>query len=100
MHTLLDFTKRKAGPGNLIEAPVPELHDAQLAAAYYDHRVGGDCYNFLRVSPTRVVFALLDIAGSFTANRGVISAAQRAFRESAAELFAREDVNEADAMIE
>jgi phosphoserine phosphatase RsbU/P len=100
MHALLDFARRKPHPGQLIEAPVPELHDAQLAAAYYDRRVGGDCYDFLRVGPTRVVFALLDIAGSFTDNGPVISAARGAFRQSAAALFAREDVNEADAMVE
>lgn len=100
MHALLNFARRKVRPSGVAQASAPELQDAQLAAAYYDHRVGGDCYNFVRVSPTRVAFALLDIAGRFEKNRLVISAAQAVFREKATELFLHEDANEADAMIE
>ncbi len=81
-----------------IHADVPELKDAELAAVYYGQRMGGDFYDFIRVSPTRVIFGLMDAAGKVEQNRGILSAAQRTFRSVAARLFATEDVNEADAM--
>lgn len=100
MHALLNFAKRKPRPGNQVQPPVPELQDAQLAAVYYDQRMGGDGYDFLRVSPTRVLFVLLDVAGRIAENREIVSGAQGAFRSIGAKLFAQEDVNEADAMVE
>ncbi len=100
MHALLNFAKRKPRPSNPVQVPVPELQDAELAAVYYEQRMGGDCYDFLRVSPTRVLFVLLDVAGRIAENREIVSAAQGAFRSIGAELFAQEDINEADAMVE
>lgn len=100
MHALFDFAKGNHRPSNPVQAPVPNLRDAQLAAVYYDHRIGGDCYDFLRVGPTRVLFVLLDIAGRAADNREIVSSAQTAFRSAGAELFAQEDVNEANAMVE
>jgi len=43
---------------------------------------------------------LLDIAGPLEQNRAIVDAAQSALRSSGVELLAKEDVNEADAMIE
>ena len=34
-----------------VQAEVPELQDAELAALYYGQRMGGDFYDFVRVSP-------------------------------------------------
>ncbi len=99
MHALLQFAKRNRRPGNSVQVPVPELQDAQLAAVYYEQRMGGDCYDFLRVSPTRVLFILLDVAGRIADNREIVSSAQGAFRSIGAGLFAREDANEPDAMV-
>jgi phosphoserine phosphatase RsbU/P len=96
---LLGFVKKRRS-GNPAPAEVPELQDAELAAVYYDHRVGGDGYEFLRVSPLRVLFALFDVAGRIDENRPVVSAVQRVFRAMAPELFANEAANEADAMVE
>jgi serine phosphatase RsbU (regulator of sigma subunit) len=100
MHALLDFAKRKRQSGSAVHAEVPELQDAQLAACYYDHRVGGDCYEFMRVSPSRVFFALFDVAGRIEQNRPVVAAVQNVFRSMVGRLFAPEDVNQADAMVE
>jgi serine phosphatase RsbU (regulator of sigma subunit) len=102
MHALLNFARRKrrTQSGAAVEASVPVLQDAELAAVYYDHRIGGDCYGFLRVGPSRVLFALLDIAGRIEENRPVVTAVQNTFRDQGAKLFSREDVNEADAMVE
>jgi serine phosphatase RsbU (regulator of sigma subunit) len=69
-----------------------------MAAVYCSPRMGGDFYDFLRVSPDRMVIGLLDVAGRIEENHAIVSAAQHTFRTLAPELFATEDVNEADAM--
>ena len=81
-------------------AEVPELHAAQLAAAYYGERQGGDLHDFVRVTPNRVLFGLLDMAGRLEENSAIVSAAQQTFRTRSQELFSADDVNEADAMAE
>jgi len=83
-----------------VEAHVPDLQDANIAAVYYGQRMGGDLYDFVRVSPTRVLFGLLDVAGRADENREIVTAAQTTLRSTGAELFAKEDVNTAEAMIE
>jgi phosphoserine phosphatase RsbU/P len=65
---------------------------------YYGERLGGDFYDFIRVSPNRVVFGLLDVAGRSEQNRAIVAAAQKTFRSQAMELLSGENVNEADAM--
>lgn len=83
-----------------VQAQVPSLQGAEIAAVYYGQRMGGDFYDFIRVSPARVVFGLLDVAGRLEDNREIVGAAQNTFRAVASELLAGEDVNEADAMTE
>jgi len=73
---------------------------ASMAAVYHGDRVGGDFYDFLRVAPHLVLFGLLDIAGRFQENQSIVSAAQQTFRSLGLELFSRDDINEANAMIE
>ena len=63
-------------------------------------RVAGDFYDSIRVSPERVLFGLLDVAGRREDNRGILTAAQEIFRTFGAELFSRPDINESDAMTE
>src|SRR5262245_42909639 len=100
MYGLLNFAKRDGRPSRPVEARVPELQDAQLAAVYYEQRIGGDCYDFLRVSPTRVLFILLDVAGRVADKREIVSSALVTVRSIGAESFSREGVNEAEAMVE
>ena len=83
-----------------VHADVPELQQAELAAVYYGHRMAGDFYDFARVSPNRVLFGLLDAAGGLEDTRAIVSAAQHTFRTLGGKLFAQEDINEANAMIE
>jgi len=90
----------RSGPQEPVLAEVPELHSAQLAAAYYGERQGGDLYDFVRVTPNRVLFGLLDMAGRLEQNSAIVSAAQQTFRTRAQQLFVDDDVNEADAMAE
>jgi len=99
MQGLLKFARGNKRPISQIQAPAPELQDAHLAAVYYDQRRGGDCYDFLRVSPNRVLFILLDVAGRAADNREIVASAQKVFRTMGTELFAAEDANEADAMV-
>jgi sigma-B regulation protein RsbU (phosphoserine phosphatase) len=83
-----------------VQARVPELQNADLAALYYGERLGGDFYDFIRVTPNRVVFGLLDVAGRSENNRAIVAAAQETFRSKTQELLSRENINEADAMTE
>jgi sigma-B regulation protein RsbU (phosphoserine phosphatase) len=101
MSPLFNFGKSRPQPSpDAVTAQVPELNGATLSAVYYGQRMGGDFYDFLRVSPKRVLFGLLDVAGRLEENREIISAAQHTFRTLGTELFAKEDINEAEAMIE
>ena len=79
---------------------VPSMASASMAALYRGDHVGGDFYDFLRVAPHLVLFGLLDVAGQFQENRSIVSAAQRTFRGLGMELFSRDDINEANSMIE
>lgn len=83
-----------------VHSEVPDLRDAEMSAVYYGQRMGGDFYDFLRVSPSRVLFALLDVAGRHEHTRTINAAAQQTFRTQAPRLFAGDEVNEANAMIE
>jgi len=101
MRTLFNFARVVAPVVHMpVQAPVPELRDAQLAAIYHGRRICGDFYDFLRVSPTRVLFALLDVAGRLDQNREIVFAAQETFRAAGAELLGNDDSNEAEAMVE
>jgi serine phosphatase RsbU (regulator of sigma subunit) len=83
-----------------VQAVAPELQNAQIASVYSGQRMGGDFYDFLRVSPDRVVFGLLDAAGHLEGTREILMAAQQTFRRLSAELLTGEDINESEAMIE
>jgi serine phosphatase RsbU (regulator of sigma subunit) len=100
MPTLFSRESPAQTRGVPVEAKFPELHDASVAGVYCSERMGGDFYDFLRVSPDRVVIGLLDVAGRIEDNHAIVSAAQHTFRTLAPELFAKEDINEAEAMTE
>ncbi|HYL13277.1 MAG TPA: SpoIIE family protein phosphatase [Terriglobales bacterium] len=71
-----------------------------MAAVYHGERMGGDFYDFLRVSPHLVLFGLLDVAGRHQENQNIVSAAQQTFRTMGAKLFSSDDINESNAMLE
>jgi serine phosphatase RsbU (regulator of sigma subunit) len=79
---------------------VPPISGAEMAAVYHGERRGGDFYDFIRVAPHLVLFGLLDVAGRNKENRPIVIAAQETFREAGNRLFSRDDINEAEAMIE
>lgn len=101
MRALLKSLKpSSASLGDPVRAEVPRLQDAELAAFYFEQRIGGDLCDFIRVSPQRVLFGLLDVAGRIEENRDIVSAAKDTFRTAGAELLTQADINEVDAMIE
>jgi len=97
----LPFKRKDATPlTDPLHCDTPALRDAEIAAVYASQRVAGDFYEFLRVGRSRMLFALLDIAGLRANTREILIAVQRTFRKLAPELFAGEDFNETTAMIE
>ena len=87
-------------PHQLVHEAGPELNGAQVAVAHFSGRAGGDFYEFSRVSPHRLLFGLMDVAGKRETSRPILSAAQACFRSAGAELFSGTELNEADAMVE
>ena len=49
---LFNHEKSPQPPPEPVQAAVPELRHAELAAAYYGERQGGDHYDFVRVGPS------------------------------------------------
>jgi serine phosphatase RsbU (regulator of sigma subunit) len=82
------------------EANFPPLSGADIAGIIQGERVGGDLYGFLRANPCRVVFGLLDVAGSYEENHAIVDAARQTFHEAGCKSFSDPEVNEADAMME
>jgi len=81
-------------------ADFPPLSGADIAGMVQGNRVGGDFYGFLRANPCRVVFGLLDVAGSHEENHAIVEATRQTFHELGCKSFANPEVNEADAMME
>ena len=87
-------------PVEAVAAPFPKIAGAEIAADFLGKRVAGDLYDSLRVSPERILFGLLDVAGRREANLDLIASAQQTFRNFGTELFSRPDINESEAMTE
>jgi serine phosphatase RsbU (regulator of sigma subunit) len=75
------------------------MEGAEIAATTYGKRVAGDFYDSLRVSPERILFGLLDVAGRRENNQSILSSAQKIFRNLGTELFSSADINESEAMV-
>ena len=95
------FKQEKITPATSepLHCSVPALRDAEIAAVYYDRRMAGDFYEFLRAGPSRVLFALLDMAGRRSEIGETLVAAQKTFRTLAPKLFGGDDFNETTAMM-
>ncbi len=98
------FSFRRAEPQVLDAEPTraecPHLSGADIAGVVHGRRVGGDFYQFVRATPQRVVFGLLDVAGVHTENRGIVAAANETFRQRGPACLSSDELNEADAMME
>lgn len=74
------------------------VNGADIAAAYFNQRDGGDFYDFLRVGPSRLLFGLLDVSGGREQNQPILSLAKQLFESRGKQLFEGDAVNEATAM--
>jgi serine phosphatase RsbU (regulator of sigma subunit) len=85
---------------HIVQTDTPSLQGADMAVAYFSSRAGGDFHDFVRVSPTRLLFGLLDVAGKRQTSQPILQAAQACFRSAGEELFSVGEPNEPDAMVE
>ncbi len=95
----LGFSPAPGEIAEILQADAPSLDGAELAISYFGYMCG-DLHDYVRVSPTRLLFGLLDVAGKRETNSSIIEATQACFQSSALELFAPEELNESDAMVE
>ncbi len=95
----LGFSPVVEEAAEVIQVDTPSLNGAELAVSFLGCSCG-DLHDFVRVSPTRFLFGLLDVAGKRETNSSIIEAAQASFRSSAQELFSADELNEPDAMVE
>jgi phosphoserine phosphatase RsbU/P len=101
MRSLFHSRVPDAGPSvEPVPTVFPKIEGADIAAVFVGTRVAGDFYDSVRVSPERVLFGLLDVAGRREDNRGILITAQDVFRQFGVELFSRPDINESEAMTE
>lgn len=101
MPALFQLARSKSPQGGEpVERDIAELREASLAAVYYVPRSAGNFHDFLRVGTTRVLFALLESADHSEDNQALMAAVQSTFREVGLRVFAKQDLNLAEAMIE
>src|ERR1700722_8907763 len=96
----LGFGSSAGAPPPIVQGGIPALHGAAMARASFSSRAGGDLHDFLRVSPHRFLFGLLDVAGKRETSGTVMQAAQACFRSAGEQIFAADELNESEAMIE
>jgi len=94
------FGTAEVEPPQIVQADAPALQGAAMSVAYFSPQTGGDFHAFARVSPTRFLFGLLDVAGKRETNHAILEAAGSCFHNSATDLFAGAELNESEAMIE
>ena len=83
-----------------LQCSIPGVRGGEIAAVYYGQRLCGDFYDFVRVSPRRIVFALFDVAGNREKNRPVAIPLQNRFRVEASNLLGPDASNELEGMVE
>ena len=98
----LTFQREREAPSRSVpsQADFPAVSGADIAGMVHGQRVGGDLYHFLRANSNRVVFGLLDVAGSHEENQPIVAAARQTFQKLGSERFADGGINEADTMME
>lgn len=94
------FNSAPAEPAHIEHSAPPPLQGADMAVAFFSPQVGGDFHTFLRVSPTRFLFGMLDVAGKRETGAAVLEAAHNCFQLSAEQIFSARELNEPEAMIE
>ena len=83
-----------------LQAKIPEIRSGSMGAVYYGQRQSGDFYDFLQISPRRVLFGLFDVAGDLKLTRRIIVPLQEKFRSLGPQLLQADDTNESEALLE
>ena len=83
-----------------LQAKIPEIRSGSMGAVYYGQRQSGDFYDFLQISPRRVLFGLFDVAGDLKLTRRIIVPLQERFRSLGPPLLQADDANESVALLE
>ena len=94
------FSGSPTDPAHIEQTDTPPLQGADMAVAFFSPQAGGDFHAFMRVGPTRFLFGMLDVAGKRESSSQILEAAHSCFLTSAEELFAKDELNEPEAMIE
>jgi hypothetical protein len=96
----LSFQRDTAKPKLRIPKPsvVPGKPDLSASALYRGSRIGGDYYDFLQISETRVVFLLSDVAGKRDEALHIAAAVQDTLHQRAPELLSDEGANLAESV--
>src|SRR5215469_18904837 len=83
-----------------VAAPFPAMRGAEIAAVLSGQRKGGDFYEVVRVSPSRVLFGLVEMHSRLRQSRKLPSALRRIFCDAGTQLLKSAEANESDALIE
>src|ERR1700735_2133117 len=92
------FNSAPGEPAEIVHTEPPPLQGADMAIAFFSPQIGGDVHAFLRVSPTRFLFGMLDVAGKRETSVPILEAAQACFLSSGEEIFSAPELNGSDAM--
>src|SRR6202041_1108079 len=94
------FNSAPGEPAQIVHTEPPPLQGADMAIAFFSPQIGGDGHAFLRVSPTRFLFGMLDVAGKRETSVPILEAAHNCFLKSGEQIFSEPELNEPEAMIE
>src|SRR5277367_168367 len=94
------FNSAPNEPAHIIHSEPPPLQGADMAIAFFSPQAGGDVHAFLRVSPIRFLFGILDVAGKRETSVPILEAAHNCFLKSGEQIFSEPELNEPEAMIE
>lgn len=94
------FNSAPDEPAQIVHTEPPPLQGADMAIAFFSPQAGGDVHAFLRVSPTRFLFGMLDVAGKRETSVPILEAAHSCFLKSGEQIFSQPELNEPEAMIE
>ena len=81
-------------------SPLPRMKTVEAGAEYALARMGGDFYDFVEASSSRLAFALFDFAGKRDRAMEIAAATQDVFRAQVPQLFAADHVNDNEAVAE
>ena len=83
-----------------VATPFPAMRGAEIAAVFSGQQKGGDFYDVVRVSPSRVLFGLVELCSRLRQSRKMPSALRRVFCDAGTQLLKSAEANESDALIE